>query len=325
MSSTTILIDILVQAAVMIILCLGFTFTYMMEKFPNFGHTAIATVGTLIAFALVRIWGYNPYSTWLVSTVACGLLAVGLYIFVVRPIKTNGANIITLTFVFFAIAMVVGSIVNVFSYWFLYNQGYPAEGFWLASFDFNWQGYPGVFVVTLPLCAVLVIAFYLFFTKVRFGIAIRAAAENEQLAAILGVNTSIIHIFSWFLTGALAGLAGAIIPLWQYTGLGYTDTYLILVMAGSVLGGLQSIAGAVIGGFLVTIIEKGLTILLIEYYGIWVADWGALIPSIFIVAVIMIEPEGLMGVLDHPQHPIRTLRRGLLHLRRLFSRSIHSA
>jgi branched-chain amino acid transport system permease protein len=322
---STILIDILIQAAVMIILCLGFTFTFMMEKFPNFGHTAIATVGTLIAFALVRIWGYNPYSTWLVSTAACGFLAVGLYLFVVRPIKTNGANIITLTFVFFAIAMVVGSIVNVFSYWFLYNQGYPAEGFWLASFDFNWQGYPGVFVVTLPLCVVLVIVLYLFFTKVRFGIAVRAAAENEQLAAILGVNTSLIHIFSWFLTGTLAGLAGAIIPLWQYTGLGYTDTYLILVMAGSVLGGLQSIAGAVIGGFLVVVIEKGLTILLIEYYGIGVADWGALIPSLFIVAVIMIEPEGIMGVFDNPPHPIRTLRRGLFHLRRLFSSTTHSA
>ena len=320
-----ILVDILVQAAVMIILCLGFTFTYMMEKFPNFGHTAIATIGTLIAFALVRIWGYNPYSTWLVSTAACGLLAVGLYLFVVHPIKTNGANIITLTFVFFAIAMVVGSIVNVFSYWLLYNQGYPAEGFWLTPFDFNWQGYPGVFVVTLPLCTVLVIVLYLFFTRVRFGIAMRAAAENEQLAAILGVNTSIVHIFSWFLTGALAGLAGAIIPLWRYTGLGYTDTFLILVMAGSVLGGLQSVAGAVIGGFLVTIIEKGLTILLIKYYGIGVADWGALIPSLFIVAVIMIEPEGIMGVFDNPQHPIRTLRSSLIRLRRLFSRTAHSA
>jgi branched-chain amino acid transport system permease protein len=323
--SSAITVDILVQAAVMIILCLGFTITYMMEKFPNFGHTAIATVGTLIAFALVRIWGYNPYSTWLVSTAACGFLAVGLYLFVVRPIKTNGANIITLTFVFFAIAMVVGSIVNVFSYWFLYTLGAPTEGFWLTPFDFTWQGYPGVFVVTLPLCAVLVIALYLFFTKVRFGIAVRAAAENEPLAAILGVNTSIIHIFSWFLTGALAGLAGAIIPLWRYTGLGYTDTFLIQVMAGSVLGGLQNIAGAVIGGFLVTIIEKELTIMMIQFYGIWVANWGALIPSLFIVAVIMIEPEGIMGIFDNPHHPIRTLKSGLFRFRHLFSRTAHSA
>jgi branched-chain amino acid transport system permease protein len=220
--------------------------------------------------------------------------------------------------------MIIGSIVDIFSYWFLYNQGYSAQGFWTASFDFNWQGYPGVFVVTLPLCAVLIIAFYLFFTRVRLGIAFRAVAENEQLAAILGVNTPNIHIFSWFLTGALAGLAGAIIPLWRSTGLGYTDTLLVLVMAGSVLGGLQSLAGAVIGGFLVTIIEKVLTILIIEWYGIAVADWEALIPIIFIVAVIMIEPEGIMGIFDNPHTPIKTLKRSLFRFRRLFSRTARS-
>ena len=90
-----LLVDVLMQAAITVILCLGFTFTYMMEKFPNFGHTAIATVGTIIAFSLVRIWGYNPYSALLVSTTVCGLLAVGLYLFIAHPIKTNGANIIT--------------------------------------------------------------------------------------------------------------------------------------------------------------------------------------------------------------------------------------
>ena len=323
--SSPIFVNILIQTAVMIILCLGFTFTYMMEKFPNFGHTAIATLGTVLAFSLVSIWGYNPYSTWLISTVACGLLSVGLYLFVVRPIKINGANVITLSFVFFAIAMIIGSIVDIFSYWFLYNQGYSARGFWTASFDFNWQGYPGVFVVALPLCAVIVIAFYLFFTKVRLGIAFRAVTENEQLAAILGVNTFSIHIFSWFLTGALAGLAGAIIPLWRYTGLGYTDTFLILVMAGSVLGGLQSFAGAVIGGLLITIIENGLTILLINLYGIAMADWEELIPILFIVAVIMIEPEGIMGFFENPHTPIKTLRRSLLRFKRIFSRTVSSA
>lgn len=314
------IISIFVQVSIVIILCVGFTFTYMMEKFPNFGHTAIAMVGTMISYALVRIWGFNPYSTWIFSTVFCGFIAVGLYLSVVRPIKTNGANIITLSFVFFAIAMVVGSIVNVFSYWFLYSQGYPAQGFWLTPFDFAWQGYPGVFLVTVPLCAILVITLYLFFTRVRLGVAMRAVAENEPLAAILGVNTSFIHIFSWFLTGALAGMAGAIIPLWQYTGLGYTDTFLIIVMAGCVLGGLQSIAGAVIGGFLVTIVEKGITVLMIELYGIGMMDWEALIPPIFIVTILMIEPEGIMGIFDKPQNPIQALRENLLRFKDQFSR-----
>jgi branched-subunit amino acid ABC-type transport system permease component len=315
----SILVNIMVQSAVMIILCIGFTFIYMMEKFPNFGHTAIATVGTLIAYALVRIWGYNPYTTWLISAAACGALTVGLYFAVVRPIKENGANIITLTFVFFAIAMVIGSIVDVFSYWFLYNQGYPTEGFWLTSYDFTWQGYPGVFIVSLPLCVVLVTALYLFLTRVKLGIAMRAVAENESLAAVLGVNTHAIHIFSWFLTGVLAGLVGAIIPLWQYSGLGYSDTFLVIVMAGSVLGGLQSIAGAVIGGFLITLAQKGLTLLMITRYGIVAADWEGLIPPIVIFVVLMIEPEGIMGISGKSYSPA-TLRSNLTRFRQIFAK-----
>ncbi len=303
-----IIVNILVQSAVMIILCIGFTFIYMMEKFPNFGHTAIAMVGTIIAYALVRVWGFDPYTTWPVSAAICGVLTVGLYFAVVRPIKTNGANVITLTFVFFAIAMIIGSLVDVFSYWFLYNQGYPTEGFWLATFDFKWQGYPGVLIVSLPLCAVIVTALYLFLTKVKLGIAMRAVAENESLAAVLGVNTPEIHVLSWFLVGVLAGLVGAIIPLWQYTGLGYTDTFLVIVMAGCVMGGLQSIAGAVIGGLLITLIQKGLTIFLISQFGIAAADWEGLIPSLVIIAVLMIEPEGIMSIFSNSNTSSKNLR-----------------
>ena len=302
-----VIVNIMVQSAVMIILCIGFTFIYMMEKFPNFGHTAIAMVGTIIAYALVRIWGINPYITWVISAAFCGVLAVFLYFTVVRPIKANGANIITLTFVFFAIAMIIGSLVDVFSYWFLYNQGYPTEGFWLASFDLTWGGYPGVFVVSLPLCTVIVVLLYVFLTKVKLGIAMRATAEDETLAAVLGVNTHFIHVLTWFMTGVLAGLVGAIIPLWQYSGLGYSDVFLVIVMAGCVLGGLQSIMGAVIGGFLITLTEKGVTLWMISQYGIAAAYWEGLIPAVIIVVILMIIPEGIMSVFSAPFSPVRQI------------------
>ena len=311
-----VIVNIMVQSAVMIILCIGFTFIYMMEKFPNFGHTAIAMVGTIVAYALVRIWGFNPYTTWLISAVVCGILSVFLYFTVVRPIKANGANIITLTFVFFAIAMIIGSLVDVFSYWFLYNQGYPTEGFWLASFDFTWRGYPGVFVVSLPLCATIVAMLYMFLTKVKLGIAMRAAAEDESLAAILGVNTHFIHVLTWFMTGALAGLVGAIIPLWTYSGLGYSDVFLVIVMAGCVLGGLQSIVGAVIGGLLITLVEKGVTLWMIGQFGIAAADWEGLIPTVVIVVILMIMPEGIMSIFSTTFSPVKQIAVSLTQIKK---------
>jgi branched-subunit amino acid ABC-type transport system permease component len=86
-------------------------------------------------------------------------------------------------------------------------------------------------------------------------------------------------------------------------------------MAGCVMGGIQSITGAVIGGLLITLTQKGLTQLMIFQYGIAAADWEGLIPSIVIIAVLMIEPEGIMSIFNKSYSPPKTIREGLTRLR----------
>jgi branched-chain amino acid transport system permease protein len=319
-----VIIGSLIQTGVVIILCVGFTFTYMVEKFPNFAHTAIATFGTVLSYSLVRIHGFNPYAAIPFSMLTCGLISLGLYVAVVRPIKATGAREITLTFAFFALAQVMASLVNMYSYWYMLNQGYPASGFSLVSWDFKWEGYPGVFLITLPVCAILVTALWFFLRKVKQGIAFRAVAEDEVLASSLGINVNTVHVLTWLITGALAGLAGALIPLWRYTGLGYNDEFLILVMAGSVLGGINSVAGAVVGGFLAAVSQKTLGALAIAVFGIKVAAYEALYPMIFIVTILMIEPEGIMGFFDHPHNPAETLRTSFTRLRGYLAKVIHA-
>ena len=319
-----VLIGVLIQTGVVITLCVGFTFTYMVEKFPNFAHTAIATLGILVTFTIVRIWNQNPYYAWPASTLLCGALGVGLYLFIVRPIKATGAREITLTFAFFAIAQVIGSIVNIYAYWFFLSQGYFIEGFSVISEDFKWEGYPGVLVVALPICAILVAALYLFMTRMKQGIALRALAEDESLASSLGVNVNRIHILSWFLTGSLAGLAGAIIPLWRFTGLGYSDEFLILVMAGSVIGGLHSVAGAVVGGLLASWTQWGLGAIALALFGVAALQFEPLYPMFFIVIFLMLEPEGVMGIFEKPHAPLRTLKARLADIRDYLSKVTHA-
>jgi branched-chain amino acid transport system permease protein len=319
-----VVVGALTETGVVIILCVGFTFTYMVEKFPNFAHTAVATIGTVLSFSLVKIYGVEPYWTIPFSMVFCGLVGLLLYVMIVRPIKATGGREITLTFAFFVVAVMIGSLVNMYSYWFLLSQGSPTSGFSLVSNDFQWGGYPGILLVTLPICAVLVVALYLFLTKMKQGIAFRAVAEDETLASSLGVNIIYIHLLSWFITGALAGLAGAVIPLWQYTGLGYSDEFLVIVMSGSVLGGLGSVAGAVIGGFLTSVSQKVLTALTIAVFGIQAADYESLYPTIFIFIVLMLEPHGIMGIFENPHHPIKTLKNDFARILGKLFRLIHA-
>jgi branched-chain amino acid transport system permease protein len=254
----------------------------------------------------------------------CGLISLLLYVAVIRPIKATGAREITLTFALFALAQVMASIVNIYSYWYMLNQGSPTAGFSLVSWDFKWGGYPGVLLVIIPVCAVLVAALWFFLTKVKQGIAFRAVAEDEVLASSLGVNTNIVHILTWLITGALAGLAGAMIPLWRYTGLGYNDEFLLLVMAGSVMGGINSVAGALIGGFLAATSQKVLGALAIAAFGVEAVSYESLYPTILIATILMLEPEGIMGFFDHPHNPAETLKTYANRLRRILAKATHA-
>jgi branched-chain amino acid transport system permease protein len=248
-----------------------------------------------VAFYLVRFWGFSPYQTWPVVVLVCGLLGVLLYVFIVRPINAQGMREITLTFTFYIISHLISMALAIFSYWLLVSRGVQSSGFMLRSYDFRVNGLSGIGVVAPITVLLLVAALNVFLYVSKFGIAMRATAEDEFLAASLGVNIRHIHVASWFVSGALAGLAGAIIPLMTGTSINYSDVLLVNVMAGSVLGGLTSITGAIVGGFIVALAKKSLTYVLMTTFGTWVGMYEELIPIVLLFTILSIEPNGIMA------------------------------
>jgi len=293
--SLALVSNAVINISLLVILCIGFTFTFMMEKFPNFAHTSYASIGTVVAFYLVRFYGFSPYQTWPVAVLVCGLLGVLLYVCIVRPIKAQGTREITLTFTFYIMSHVISMVLAIFSYWLLVSKGVHSSGFMLRNYDFRVNGLPGIGFVAPVTVLLIVAALNVFLYVSKFGIAMRATAEDEGLAASLGVNVHRVHIASWFLSGALAGLAGAIIPLWIGTSIDYSDTLLVNVMAGSVLGGLSSITGAIVGGVLVVSVKKSLAYALMRAFGPWVGMYEELIPIVLLFTVLAIEPNGIMA------------------------------
>jgi branched-subunit amino acid ABC-type transport system permease component len=164
-----------------------------------------------------------------------------------------------------------------------------------------------VLLVAVPLCLLLVFSLWFFLTRVKQGIAFRAVAEDETLSSSLGVNVEGIHLLSWFITGLLAGLAGGLIPLWRYTGLDANDQFLILVMTGSVLGGLNTVAGAIVGGVLIVASQKIFTALGLTFVGIDIFAYESLFPMVLVVLVLFLQPEGLMGIFDRSKVPGRPI------------------
>ena len=315
MMSTPLITSTVINVSLLMILCIGFTFTYMIEKFPNFAHTGYASIGTMIAFYLVRFQGLNPYAAWPAATLCGGIVGVVLYMGLVKPMKARGLREITLTFTFYIISQMISSILAIFSYWLLVGRGIASAGFMLRAFDFSIEGVPGIGVTAPVVVLALIILLSLFLYRSKFGIAMRATTEDEELAANLGVNVGNIHIASWFISGALAGLAGAMLPMWRATSVNFSDELLVMVMAGSVMGGLGGIYGAIIGGLLVATSQKLLTYLLIKVFGVWIANYEALMPIVFLFTVLAIEPNGLMAI-NIEDASIRSIRESLAKLRK---------
>ena len=297
MLSVTV-INTLMYASILVLLSIGFSFTHMMEKFPNFSHTSYASIGTMFTFILVRILDQNPYIAWPIAAILNGIVAIAIYLIIVVPMQRHGATGIHITFAMYALNYLIAAIMAIFSFWVMKNFDFRTAGFMIRQYDFSFLGYPGI-VFTAPLtCVILVTSLHIFLTRNKFGIAIRATAEYPYLSSSLGVDTFKVHIVTWFLVGAMAGVAGAALPLWEVTGFGGNDELMINVIAGSVLGGLDNIYGAIIGGAFLAFTQRILPSILILTFGQWIAGYQSLTPIIVVVSILTIEPRGILGIIS---------------------------
>jgi branched-subunit amino acid ABC-type transport system permease component len=236
--------------------------------------------------------GINPYLSWPVSALLCGNLGMVFYVLIVRVIKRRRDGKIALTIAFYALSIVLETLVALYGYCIVATYHETTRGFLLKAYDFELYGYPGVAITTPVTCIILIVSLYYWLTRTRNGVSLRAVAENEDL-----------HLTSWFIIGALAGLAGSIIPLWTSVRGRAGAELLVTVMAGSILGGLSSIVGSVIGGVLITLFQHGGTYLLMNFetngsplliqFSHLIRGFQQLIPIIMIFIILMILPEGI--------------------------------
>jgi branched-chain amino acid transport system permease protein len=276
----------------------GLTLTYLTTKVPNFAHGAFVTVGMYTSFALLRVNKINPYESLPLSFLVGGVVAVGMYLIVLRPLAKRGAPIISLMIATLAVDIVFIGILGIYSdYLYTAKKVFDAKLFYaLTSVDFRLLGVDGVVIVAPISLAVITASLYLALTRTRFGIAMRATVENPNLAKIVGINTEAISLVSWFVAGGLAAIAGTFYSFWQGGEPDIGSILLIAMFAGSILGGLKSIYGAVAGGLIVGGGEILLTTLGIQVFGSWVAPYQPGIPLLMMVITLLVLPGGITSV-----------------------------
>lgn len=301
MDIPAIYISTVVYSSLITVLSIGFTLTYLTAKIPNFAHGTYAGIGIYVTFSLTRLFGLSPYVSIPIAFIFGGGISILIFKLVIGALQKIGGGAIVLTISTLAIQIFMTAAIGIYAFWVLLTFHTYTQPFILRDSDIQIGGLPGIFPFALIFCILTVITLHFLLTRTNTGVAMRATAEDPSLASVLGINIYRIQLFSWFLTGGLACLAGALLPLWfsssPITGSGMITS----IMAGSLLGGLDNIYGVIFGGFVVGTSEQLLTYMLVGLFGNYIGEYRPLIPMIILIIVLLFEPRGLNGVYERWQ------------------------
>ena len=293
--------DALVYANCVTMMSIGFTLVYMISRVPNFAQSTFAVLGVYCTFTMVRILEINPYLAMPLGVLLGAVLALVVYLGVVNTLTKYGAGPILLTISLLALQQIFLAGVQIYADYVRTVLGVYSRGFMLRVNDFRVGEFPGVLLVSTVLIVVIIVSLHLVLTRTQFGIAIRATVENAPLAAVLGINVKKISLVSWMITGGLAGLAGTFLPLWFSSGPGSGGMLSTSIFAASVVGGLSSIYGAVIGGYVISLLEVWGSYLLMKQLGLWAGAYRMLIPLTLMSLILMYEPGGIVSIIEKIQ------------------------
>ena len=289
--------DALVYANCVTMMSIGFTLVYLISRIPNFAQSTFAVIGVYCTFSMVRLLDLNPYIAMPLGFVLGALLAVVVYLGIINTLLKYGAGPILLTISLLALQQIFLAGVQIYADYVRNVLGTYSRGFMLRVNDFRLGDFPGVLIVSTVIIITAIVTMHLMLTRTQFGIAMRATVENAPLAAVLGINIRMVSIVSWAITGGLAGLAGTFLPLWFQSGPGSGGMLSTSIFASSVVGGLSSIYGAMLGGYLISLLEVWGSYLLMRQVGLWIGAYRLLIPLTLMSVILMFEPGGLASII----------------------------
>jgi branched-chain amino acid transport system permease protein len=261
----------------------GYTMVYSILKFINFAHGSVAMVGAYIVFALAVGVLHIPIAiAFVLSMILTALLGVIIERTAYRPLRSSPklATLTTAVAVSFvldaAVMMIMGADIK--SYRLPVVRGWKLGPVFITPVQIIIIGASLFFMGVL----------YVLLTHTKLGRAIRAVADDVSLAEISGLNANIVISAVFAIGSALAAASGALIGM--DSNLQPTMGFIITVkaFAAVVLGGLGNVYGAIVGGFVIGIVEN---------LGVWVIPpvWKDTIAYGILILVLLIRPAGLFG------------------------------
>ncbi|HEY5678075.1 MAG TPA: branched-chain amino acid ABC transporter permease [Myxococcales bacterium] len=279
-----ILVTGLVNGSAYALLAIGFSLVFGVARIVNIAHTAFYMLAAYCLYALLVRFGLGVAPSGLLAVVAVTLLSMACYRLVIEPVRQHEAAVLIATI---ALALIFQeSMLRLFGGSYL---GIPSaiEG----MVDVFGLAIPWQRLLILVVAGVVLLATWFLLYRTRLGLAIRATANDLEVANLMGMDVHRVAMLTVAISVALAAIAGvAVAPVFVVDPFMWLAP-LVTVLAIVVLGGLGSIKGSVIGALIIGYVEA-ITVFALPQ-GAFLK--GAVSLSIMVV-VLLARPEGLFGV-----------------------------
>ncbi len=273
---------------------IGLTLIYGVLKFAHFAHGDMMTLGAYIAFLTLvggghvgpLSFGFGMLLAIPAAMIIVAVVSVAVDRLVYRPLRQKRVGLVILAMASLGMAIILRSIV--------YIVWGPDQQFYVYGIQKAMKLPLGITLkpdqVFIGCTAVLVMALvYLLLYRTKLGKAMRATADNMELARVAGIDTERVVVWTWAIGGALAGLAGVLFAIQTHLMPEMGFILLLPLFAATILGGIGSPQGALLGAMIVAISQEVSTE--------WISPaYKPAVAFMLLFAILLVRPRGLFGV-----------------------------
>jgi branched-chain amino acid transport system permease protein len=271
--------------AVYALVALGLALIYRSTRILNFAHGDITTAGTFAAFTLLTL--HLPFvAAAIVGLFFGAIVAMAFYFAILVPAQRREATLLGQIILTLGLGLIIQGLVSYFGGTEPHSFPFPLSEF--KVYRFGGVTMSQLSLGTLAISLLSCLLFYLLVQKTRLGLAMRATSENLPAAQTLGIPTRRVLALSWGLAALLGVLAGLFLAPALILDPFFMLEPFLKGFAAAILGGLNSLPGAIVGGLILGVAET------------WAGGFISIalkntLAFLIIILVLLVRPEGLLG------------------------------
>ncbi len=291
MLTRQLILNGLIAGGIYALVALGFTIIYRTVKFFHFAHGVVYTAGAYLAYTFAISLGFNFLLSFFLATILAAILGLTIDRLVYSPLRQQKAPNLVLLIASFGVFIFIQNFIQLIygAQILTLRTGPVQEGYQIFSAVIT-----SIQIMILVVSVILMFLLWLFIQKTKMGKAMRAVADDPVGASVVGIYPEMTIRTAFAIGSGAAGIAGILISLETNIEPTMGFSAILKGIIASIIGGIGSIPGAMLGGFFLGIVEN---------LGIWKiqAGWKDTIAFAVLIIFLLFRPGGIFNVKAEPE------------------------